>query len=164
MPVTQTASPSFSAPPSTVVRSAHAITIQTQTGLTIGLIQNWAPAQQRQITPIYELNVETSGLPYENIPGNLTGLTIAVSRYDLYTNRMEDAFGTTSLSVLTDQSAPIAVQEVWTDPTGTVIEQWIYKGVWFNNIGHQYRSDDNRLVLVNGSLTYLIKQAIIGPA
>jgi hypothetical protein len=161
MPPTQTASATFSAPPSTVARSSHAITIKTQAGLTIGLIQNWAPAQQRQVTAIYELNVETSGLPWENIPGNLTGLTIAVSRYDLYTSRMEDAFGTPSLSVLTDQSSPIAVQETWTDPNGNLVEQWIYKGAWFNNIGHQYRSDDNRLVLVNGSLTYLIKTRLV---
>lgn len=146
-------------PPQTSVRTSHAITIKTAGGLTIGMIKQWNPAQNRDITPIYELNVETSGEPLENVPGNLKGLQIRVQRYDLWTNKMEQAFGTAELQQLSEQDRPFMVQEVWRTPTNSV-EGWQYTGCWFSNLGRNYQSDDNRVVLVDATLMYVRKSRL----
>lgn len=145
-------------PPDTNARTSHSLTLVAN-GVKIGLINNWNPQQSRTITPIYEINSETSGLPLENIPGNVTGLTISVSRYDLWTSRMEQAFGTVDLTMLSNQQAPIAVEEYWISPTGGT-EVWRYEGVWFSNIGRTFKSDDNRIVNVNATLSYVYRTKV----
>lgn len=141
-------------PPITTARTSHAITIKTQSGITIGLIKQWNPVQNRDVNPIYEINIQTSGDPLENIPGNMRNLTIKVQRYDLYVMPMERAFGTSNLVFLSDQNAPFQVQEVWRFPDNS-FEAWVYTGCWFNNIGKNYQSDDTRMVLVDAGLTYV---------
>ena len=140
-------------PPDTLVRTGHSLTIIAN-GKAIGLINNWNPQQSRQITPIYEINSETSGLILENVPGNLQNLTIAVSRYDIWPDRMENVFGTTNLVVLANQKSPFTVQERWISPTGG-LEVWLYEGCWFTNVGRAHRSDDTRLVNVNATIQYV---------
>ena len=125
-------------------------------GITVGVIQSWAPAQNRAITPIYEINVDTSGEPVENAPGNVGGLTIGVSRYDLYTQRMESAFGTPDVEMLGDHNNPFTVLELWRFPNGNQ-EGRTYTGCWFSNLGRTYSATDARLVLVNASLAYVRK-------
>lgn len=145
-------------PPDTYTRTTHSIRIIAG-NTTVGLIQAWAPTMSRAVTPIYELNIFTSGRPYENIPGNLQNLSIQVSRYDLWTERMETAFGTPDLYMLSNQKSPFAVQEEWTKPNNSR-EIWRYEGCWFENIGRSFRSDDQRLVMVNATLRYLFKARI----
>jgi hypothetical protein len=140
-------------PPQTTVRSSHAITIKTADGKTIGLIKQWNPQQNRDVNPVYEINVETSGDPVENVPGNVRNLQIRVQRYDLYTKRMEQAFGTVDLTFLSDQDRPFSCQEIWRFPDNSV-EAWGYIDTWFSNIGKNYQSDDNRIVLVDATLVY----------
>jgi hypothetical protein len=141
-------------PPQTTVRLSHAITIKTSNGTTIGLIKQWSPQQNRDVNPVYELNTETSGDPYENCPGNMRNLQIRVQRYDLYTQRMEQAFGTSDLIFLTDQNRPFTCQEVWRFPDNSY-EAWGYTGCWFSNIGKNYQSDDQRIVLVDATIVYV---------
>lgn len=142
--------------PETLVRSSHALTIVSN-GITIGLINQWSPKQSRQITPVYEINFETSGLPYENIPGNVQNLTLDIQRYDLWTNRMEQAFGTVDLTMLSNQKSPFQVEEYWTAPSGQT-EVWRYLGCWFNNVGRTFSSNDTRVVNVNASMTYVYRE------
>lgn len=145
-------------PPQTLVRTSHALTISAN-GIVIGLINGWNPTISRTITPIYELRTRTSGDPVEKLPGNVTGQTIAVQRYDLYTSRMEIAFGTPDLMMLSLQDAAFDVRERWVVPPegpgsdGTA-EQILYTGCWFSNIGKNYRSDGDRIVNVNATLEY----------
>lgn len=140
-------------PPDTFTRTSHSISIEAN-GTTIGLIQTWSPTMSKAVTPIYELNIETSGIPYENIPGNLQNLTIQVARYDVWTKRMEQAFGTPDIYMLSNQKSPFSVQERWVLPDGS-LENWSYDGCWFESIGRSFRSDDQRLVMVNATLRYL---------
>lgn len=139
-------------PPNTTVRTSHAITIRAN-GQTVGVIQSWNPGMNRGITAIYELNVDTSGEPIEKAPGNLGGLTISVSRYDLYVLRMEKAFGLSDSGMLSDQKNPFQVYEYWRLPDNSQ-EVWIYTGCWFSNVGRTYSATDARLVLVNGTIEY----------
>jgi hypothetical protein len=146
-------------PPNTTTRTSHSLSIIVN-GQRIGLINGWNPQQNRDVNPIYELNVETSGLPLENIPGNVRGLTIGVNRFDVWPSRMEQVFGTVDLSMLSNQQSPFSVQEEWTWPDGTTKEVWLYEGVYFTSIGRNLRSDDQRFVNVNASLVYIFKRKL----
>lgn len=153
-------------PPGTLVRTSHALTIRVN-GECIGLINGWNPTISRTITPVYEIKRETSGDPVEKLPGNVTGQTIAIQRYDIYLTRMEQVFGTPDLMMLSLQQNPFTVQERWrfpvTDavPGGTEIIN--YSGCWFSNIGRNYRSDGDRIVNVNATLEYT-RRDIIEPS
>jgi hypothetical protein len=142
-------------PPNTLVQTTHAVTIKAK-GIVVGVIQSWAPGQNRGITPVYEINAATSGEPLENAPGNVGGLTISVTRYDLYSKRMEAAFGTPDALMLGDHNNPFQVQEFWKHPDGTT-EPIIYTGCWFSNIGRSYSATDSRIVMVNASVAYVRK-------
>lgn len=150
-------------PPQTLVRTSHSLTIRAN-GVAIGLINGWNPTISRTITPIYEINTKTSGDPLEKAPGNVTGQTIAVQRYDLYLVRMELAFGTRDLMMLSLQDAPFDVVERWQYPStpgvGGGVEVIRYSGVWFSNIGRSYRSDGDRIVNVNATLEYVKRELI----
>lgn len=145
-------------PPNTAVRTSHAMTIRAN-GVTIGVIQSWNVGMTRAVTHVYEINADTSGEPIEAVPGNVGGLTIGVNRYDLYTNRMEQAFGTPNFEMLSDQNNPFDIIERWRFPTGA-IEARKYEQCWFNSLGRNYSATDNRLVQVNGSITYVRKVRI----
>lgn len=135
---------------------SHALTTRAR-GQTVGLIQNFAPAAQtRPIAYVYELNTATSGEPVERPPGNLGGLSINVSRYDLYTKKMEVAFGTADFVMLTDQNEKFQLREVWRNPDGS-IESYVYIECLFSSIGRQYQSTGDRIVMVNGTIDYLRK-------
>ena|SRR5579872_2947801 len=140
-------------PPNTQVRTSHALTIRAR-GITVGVIQSWAPGMNRAITPVYEINQQTSGEPIENAPGNVGGLTISVTRYDLYTRRMEAAFGTPDVEMLGDHNNPFQVVEIWKFPDNTT-ESRGYLGCWFNNLGRNYSATDQRLVMVNAGISYV---------
>lgn len=140
-------------PPNTLVRTSHALTIRAN-GITVGVIQGWNPGMTRGITPIYEINQATSGQPIENAPGNVGGLTLSVSRYDLYTVRMEAAFGTPDVEMLGDQANPFSVVESWNFPDSTT-ESRVYTGCWFSSLGRSYSATDARLVMVQAQISYV---------
>ena len=140
----------------------------------------------RELKPaIYEVGADDSGNPKEYMPGNITGLTINVNRYDIYNKRMEEAFGTSDLIMLTRQTQPFDLYETWAIPSknqedggislaqnqvgGGVIginttpftekELYIYQNCWFTSLGRTLRSDDNRVVNVNATVVYTKKLA-----
>lgn len=144
--------------PETTVRSDHALAIRAN-GITVGMIQTWAPSQSRNATDIYEFNPPSTGEVVEVMPGNVTGLTIQVSRYDLYKRRMEDAWGPNySIVMLSDQTTPLEVREVWSNPVDSTpyarSEPWIYSGCWFTQIGRSHAVQGDRIVMVNAQIRY----------
>lgn len=151
-------------PPVTTVRSSHGITIQAENGVVVGFIQGFTPSQQRSVSPIYELNAATSGLPIENVPGNVTGLTLQVTRYDIYLKRMEEAFGTPDFEMLADQNRPFIVREITRVPLGDgesfSEEVRQYTGCWFTNIGRGYTISDARVVMVTGNMAYVKRERL----
>lgn len=155
--------------PITSIRTSHALTIKAN-GVTIGLINGWNPTQSRTVTPIYEVGADDSGNPVENMPGNITGLSISISRFDTYLLRMEQAFGTSDLVMLTRQNQPFEIFEDWVGPNTTINninladfrERFVYTGCWFTSLGRTLRSDDNRIVNVNATLMYVKKLKVTG--
>lgn len=142
-------------PPQTLVRTTHALTIRAN-NITVGVIQSWNVNMTRAVSHVYEINASTSGEPIEACPGNVGGLTIGVNRYDLYTRRMEQAFGTPNFEMLGDQNNPFEVRETWRFPNNAV-EARAYLGCWFSQIGRNFQATDNRIVNVNASITYVRK-------
>lgn len=142
--------------PVTTTRTDHAISIRVD-GLTIGQIQDWTPQQSRTVTPTYELNSASSGQVFENVPGNIGGLTIGVNRYDLYTLKMEEVWGANfNIQMLTDQINPFRVVEKWIVP-GASPEVWTYTGCWFTSLGRNHSAQGDRITKVNASLMYVRK-------
>lgn len=142
--------------PNTSTRTDHAISIRVS-GITIGQIQDWTPQQSRTVTPTFELNSATSGSVFENVPGNIGGLTIGVNRFDLYSSRMEQVWGPGfDIQMLTDQSNPITVNEKWLVPNAAP-ETWIYTGCWFTSLGRNHSAQGDRITKVNASLMYVKK-------
>jgi len=165
--------------PQTRVRTSHALTIRAN-GQTVGLINSWSPAQSRTMTPIFEVGVDNSGNPVEYMPGNMTGLTLNINRYDTYPKAMEDIFGSRSLIMLTRQAEPFDVTEIWSIPdrgsfanNATIDtdininfnkqERFMYRGCWFTSLGRTLSSTDTRIVNANATLVYTQKLKIQGP-
>jgi hypothetical protein len=143
--------------PTTSSRSNHAIAIRVN-GVTIGRIQTWAPNQSRTVTPVYELNADNplarGGAIIENVPGNLTGMTITVTRYDLYSSKFEEVWGPSfSISLLTDQDVGLQIVEHWSNPDNTS-EDYLYEDCWFTSLGRNHAVQGDRIVMVNGTLQY----------
>lgn len=154
-------------PPSTTSQLTHALTIRSQTGQTIGAINEWNPRQTRTITELYEFGQVTPGTggvepggpgePYEKVPGNISGMEIAIRRYDIYTTQMEVAFGTDDLAMLSRQFEPFSVRESWTSPEGANNYSAIYDGCWFSDLGRTLDSKGDRIVNVSATLQYTRK-------
>jgi len=145
--------------PNTLTRLDHAVTISVN-GVTIGHIQEWGPQQSRGMTPVYELNSASSGTIVEHAPGNMSNQTITVNRYDLYSTRMEKAWGRNfSITLLADQNESLMIFEGWKNPDGTVLTN-VYEGCWFTQIGRTHSAQGDRITKVNASLVYTKKYTL----
>jgi len=166
--------------PNTKVRSSHAVTIKVG-GITVGMIQSWAPNQARPTMPVYEINAATLGDMLERVPMNITGTTISVNRVDLYNNRMEQAWGPVfDINMLTDQANPFVIKERWQNPqqelsspfdlsgfvgglVGSALSPTVtgedltivYSGCYFTSLGRNLAADGDRVVRVNASIDYV---------
>jgi hypothetical protein len=98
------------------------------------------------------LNPLTSGHRVDLVPGNVEQLQMDVQRFDIFTNRMHQAFGyAASASNLADHTDPFQVQEIRVLPSG-IIEATVYVGCWFSNIGREYTATGDRVVQVNAQI------------
>ena len=147
--------------PKTNVATSHAIAIRAG-GFTIGMIQSWAPSQSRTITPVYEMNPEHTGEIIENVPGNVAGTTIQVSRYDLFRQRMEEAWGVNfdMGEMLSNQVEPLEIHEKWVQSNG-VVSTWGYAGCWFSSLGRNYAVQGDRIINVSATLNYVKKWKLL---
>jgi hypothetical protein len=99
--------------PVTEIRTSHAVSLRVGNKI-IGKIQSWGPSEGRDVKLKYEINAVGTGAPIEAIAGITTSQIIQVARYDLYTKKMEEIWGTSKpLWALTDQHNPIDIEEKW---------------------------------------------------
>lgn len=147
--------------PNTQTATSHAIAIRAG-NTDIGRIQSWAPSQTRQIQTLYEINAATNGEIYENVPGNLGGTTIQITRYDLYSARMEEAWGPEFDigEMLCNQVNPLTIREKWVKPSGEY-NVYVYSGCWFSSLGRNFAVQGDRIILVSATLQYEKKRKFI---
>ena len=158
-------------PPNTRTQTSHPLVILAN-GRAIGAINQWSPEQNLGVEPVYEIGSFTGpfggvfGAPYEMVPGNISGMQIRVQRYDLFSEQMEAAFGTTSLDMLSnDPGDPnvtglFTLRERWVSPRASERYAIQYEGCWFTNIGRQISATDNRIINVNATLVYTAKTRV----
>jgi hypothetical protein len=117
------------------------------------------------VTPVFEFGAITpgggtnespsdSGEPYELVPGNISGTSISIQRYDIYTNRFESAFGTQNLIMLTRQTNNMRFVELWQGPDQAIRYQNVYYGAYFTQIGRSLSATGDRITNVSGSAMY----------
>lgn len=147
--------------PNTATATSHAIAIRSGKE-TIGRIQSWAPSQIRAVQSLYEINAATLGEIAENVPGVIGGTTIQVARYDLYTKRMEAAWGDEFDigEMLCNQVNPLTIQEKWVKPSGE-FHVFMYTGCWFSSLGRNFSVQGDRIILVSATLQYERKRRFI---
>lgn len=145
-------------PPETSTQTSHGLSIRVG-GVTIGAINGWNPAITRGIAELYEFGTVTglyeasNGAPYEKVPNNVSGMTVQIQRYDLWTARMEQVFGTGDITMLSNQRAPFEVREVWVQPSNAQYAK-NYRGCWFSNVGRNLSTTAERVVQVSATLEY----------
>lgn len=103
--------------PNTRTRMSHALHVRAF-GRVVGGIFQWDVSQSRTIDREYELGPNEHGLPRDQIPQDISELTIRVSRFDLYTDLMEEVFGNSEFVNLCDQYRPFSLREIWAAPAG----------------------------------------------
>jgi hypothetical protein len=147
--------------PNSTIRTSYGLVIEVG-GVSIGMIQTWNPQQSRTITPVYQLGdgilqhdgYVSAGGVVENVPGNIGGLTLSISRFDMFRSRMEQVWGIADMEMLTDQKNEIVVKESWTDPQGLKVA-YNYQGFWFTSLGRTVSATDSRIVNVSASASYV---------
>lgn len=143
-------------PPITTHKSTHGIQIKVN-GVTIGSIQDFTHGPiQRAMTTIYELNPLSSGHPIDVVPGNLSGFTLKVSRYDIYTEPFEKVFGgsTDIYEALGMQNRGIEIYRYWFHPNDYK-EILVYRNCWLQQVGRTISLGRERTVLADGSFAYV---------
>lgn len=148
-------------PQTNLISTSHGISIMFG-GDTIGMIQTWNPGQTRGVASAYELRADTSGEVVEQVPGNLGGLTIGITRYDLFKKKMEQIWGF-KMIMLTDQKNAIDIKEKLLSKTdvGTTTEIFMYEKCWFTNLGRTISATGDRIINVNATLAYTRKIEIV---
>ena len=150
--------------PNTRTRLDHAFTLRANSGRIIGAVYNIDQRQARQIDDEYEIDVNAHGEVADMVGQHLTGRTLAVQRYDLYTDVMEEVFGSSELVMLTDQSRGFRLREAWRAPGGIFTggqRLYEYSPVWFSDIGRALNAEGDRVVRVNATLTWGIRQRVL---
>lgn len=151
----------------TVSRLSHSITIRAN-GVTIGAISELKEEASQGLKALYGLGTfdqpgrysARSGEPYEIVPNNVEPIKLDISRYDLVTTKLEQAFNTGfDLTVLSNQTSGIEVVQIERRTDGTV-EGFAWRGCWFASVGRTISAEGERVIQVNATLNATTKQAI----
>lgn len=105
-------------PPTTRTRLTHALVVRGPKGAPIGAAYSFAMQQSRETRDKFELTSYPLGLPNHVVPGNLTGRTLTIGVFDLYTRVAEEAFNIAGADIgtLIDQRIPFSLEELWRPP------------------------------------------------
>lgn len=153
--------------PKTTTITNHGMLISVAGG-AVGCITNFSDSQSKTLTPVFEFGSLTTGAgddipadpgePFEIIPGNIGSTELNIRRYDIYTKRFEQSFGTNDLTMLTRQNSGIRFNQYIASPEGDLDFTYIYYGAHFSRLGREHDSASNRIVMANASATYTRKR------
>lgn len=157
-------------PPQTHTVTTHGLAIQVG-GTVIGAINQWNPGHSRTITELYGFGDGNdggygsgAGLPFEKVPGNITGQQISCQRYDLYLAPIETVFGTSRLDELDKQLTAFDITEIFAPfaqasnlggaaRTAQKRER-VYRGCWFSERSNSFSSSGDRVVNTSATIQY----------
>lgn len=152
-----------SAIPTTRTRLSHAYTLRTAQSQVIAAVFRCAVDQTREVELEYENDVNATGQPADIVPQIMSTQTFAITRWDLYTEIMEEALGTRELVMLTDQRRGLRLREVWRAPTSILNSagrRYEYGPCYFTNVGREVDATNDRTVRANATLTWLRRRRI----
>lgn len=146
-------------PPNTEVQLSHAMVIRTN-GVTIGALNEWNPKINRTLTDLYEFGQVTgphadgAGEPFAVAPGNISGMSVDVRRWDLYEGQLETAFDTPDTTMLSNQIDEFGMREIWQVPAGYQGYYRLYAGCWWQDMGRTIDAKGDRTINAGGTIRY----------
>lgn len=143
--------------------SYHGAAIVVQ-GNLVGRIQSWQPdgAYNRDGELVYELNMNTAGLPIDFVPGKATGFTVSFARIEAWDQEFERALGYANVfSTLIDQTRPFVIQE-FLYKGNTPYRVYQYSGCWLKSKNPEaWTSDGNFIHKISGQLAYVSRIRVL---
>jgi len=149
--------------PNTRTRMDHGFTLRTSNGRIVGAVFAVDMQQSRALDDEFEIDVNAHGEVADIVGQALTTRTMSVRRFDLYTDIMEEAFGTVELDMLTDQAGGFTLRTAWRSPAGVFAggtRSYQYSPVWFESLGRSLNAEGDRVVRVDASLRWGRKQRL----
>lgn len=153
--------------PSTRTKTSFALTIHATVGKrrgVIGAIYEISPNQMLQVDEENEVNAQATGLPRELIPQLVTGRTLDIKRYDLYTNTIEQVFsGPKEIVTLAEQIGPVNVRLMWKSPErsslgpivgGAVMQVYEFVDCYITKIGRTISAQDDVIVRADAAMVW----------
>lgn len=110
--------------PVTATRTSYGMTLHAKVGNkrgVIGAAHELAVNQNMTIDEEFEVDALATGLPRELVPQIVTGRTLNLQRYELWTQTMSQVFGTPELITLADQRGAFSVRVSWKQPGGSQV-------------------------------------------
>lgn len=156
--------------PNTVTRTSFGFTLNAVLGgraVPIGAVLGFDNDETRTLEDVFEVELSSRGLPIDIVPQNVTGRTLTVERYDLFSKVIEEVFQASPSEIvsLADQLRPFVLREVWRDPGSALTSRsrlYQYTRCWFSRKGRRMKSTDNRIVMASGTISYQQKVKVIG--
>lgn len=151
--------------PRTQTRTSHGFLIRVAGGRVIGAAQGVNFSFTRQVDEEYEIDQVSNGTPVDMIPQNLTGRRMSIRRYDLWTQPMEQSFGTGfEYTQISDQRRPFAIQEIWRSPVGILLggrRVYQYNGCYFASLGREVAVEGSRIIMANAEVVFANRVRVI---
>jgi hypothetical protein len=110
--------------PVTRTVTPYALTLHLHSGskrAVIGGAYEFSMRQSATLEEVWDVNQGATGTPREIVQQGLTGRSLNLKRYDLYTEYMEDIFGEAAFTLLTDRTGSFTIRTQWRPPANAVI-------------------------------------------
>lgn len=149
----------FDAPGAPDTKTYHGFTVIVN-GNVVGRINTYTPdgVFARDGNHVKELSRFTFGRPVDYVPATQTGLTLGITRAEVWNKELELAFGfPTVWADLIDQNRPFQLEEHWFRGIANY-RVWAYKGCWFQNRNEDgYDSGGDAIVKLSGTIAYVTR-------
>lgn len=138
----------------------HATAANSQRNI-IGQINKLTPHETRTITDSFVIGNSPPDIPFELIPGVVTGRTLTATFVSLYVNNALQAFGRDDqaglLASLADQNSPVDIEVSLLNPNTGKTKTTTYSGCYMNDYSPNYDITSNDIRILE-SCTFTYKQ------
>ena len=136
----------------------HATAANSQRNI-IGQINKITPHETRTITDSFVIGNSPPDIPFELIPGVVTGRTLTATFVSLYVQNALQAFGrddqTALMASLADQNSPVDIEISLLNPNNGKTKTTTYAGCYMNDYSPNYDITSNDIrILESCTFTY----------